>query len=370
MDIANMGASSVLSAGQGLANTGMNYWMAQKSREHSKIDQKEMGNFNYGLEMNKWRDTNYGPQMEEMRKAGLNPSMMYGGGGGSGQGATSQTIGGGQQMAGKVEGGGMDIGTMMAQQSMMELQKSQSEKLKAETNKLKGVDTDKTVQEVENLKISVDKMVEEMGLIGEEKKGQEWKNEILEIESRVAGATEGNVVRMVSWEVESLRRNVERMNKEIEGKGYENEVSKRTIEGNVEMVNLTIDNLSKDMLLKDSKIALNEAQAKEVVAKINEIVNSIRQRDEGLYLEGIRTATGIEKIRTDVMTQLKVAKWNNTAKIEAAGIGKEASVESSGIIKSGMINSSLVGSGGRIVGGVIDNVIRKIPMPRDIIGFK
>ena len=45
---------------------------------------KEMGKFNKELQMELWRDTNYHAQVEQMKKAGLNVGMMYGGGGSGG----------------------------------------------------------------------------------------------------------------------------------------------------------------------------------------------------------------------------------------------------------------------------------------------
>lgn len=358
MDIANMGASSVLSAGQGLANTGMNYWMAQKSREHSKMDQKEMGNFNYGLEMNKWRDTNYGPQMEEMRKAGLNPSMMMSGGGGGGQGATSQTAGGGQQMAGKVEGGGMDIGTMMAQQSMIELQKSQARKNNVESDNIEGVTRDNIVQDTESKRVGAEKMVSEMGLIGMKTKGEEIANEIAGTESTIKSATMESVISMASYEVESLKRRILKTNQEIEGGKLDNELKRKTMDGNIELLNETIRNIGVEMLLKDSKIGLNEESARKMVAQIEEIANSIRQKDEGLWNQAQGNDIKMHQIRQQVFAALEVADRNNKTKIEASKIGKDASIGSSTIIKEGMVKSSMIGAGSRIIGGVIDNSLK------------
>ncbi len=46
---------------------------------------REMGQFNYEMGMKGWRETNYGPQVEQMKKAGLNVGLMYKGAGAGGQ---------------------------------------------------------------------------------------------------------------------------------------------------------------------------------------------------------------------------------------------------------------------------------------------
>lgn len=113
---------------------------------------KELAEYNYGLEMRKWNDTNYKAQVEQMKKAGINPALIYGMGGGGG--ATAQT--GGAHMTGTQAGtaqqsrGGEGMGLMMAQIRNME---ANTAKTIAEAEKLKTVDTEKTKAETSVIKL-------------------------------------------------------------------------------------------------------------------------------------------------------------------------------------------------------------------------
>ena len=42
---------------------------------------KELMDLGHKQQMQMWEDTNYAAQREQLRKAGLNPAMIYGGGG-------------------------------------------------------------------------------------------------------------------------------------------------------------------------------------------------------------------------------------------------------------------------------------------------
>lgn len=99
-------------------------------------------------EMQMWHDTNYKAQVEEIEKAGLNPALLYGKGGGGGTtvGGSGMGISGGQaanaaatQQANTQSAGmAMQLGMQAAQ---LELIKAQTEKTKAEAAKTSGVDT-------------------------------------------------------------------------------------------------------------------------------------------------------------------------------------------------------------------------------------
>ena len=105
-----------------------------------------------------WEDTNYAAQREQLRKAGLNPAMIYGGGG---VGGTTGAGAVGSASAGTAEG---EVSRKMAdtqQQAMglqlrkekaeIEVMEAQAENLKAEAKKKGGVDTEKAEWEITNL---------------------------------------------------------------------------------------------------------------------------------------------------------------------------------------------------------------------------
>lgn len=95
------------------------------------------------LALQQWKDTNYSAQVAEMEKAGLNPGLMYGMGGGGG--TTANAGSGGGASGGSAPGQApMEIGSalnnalMMSQKALID---AQTNKTNAEAGKLSGVDT-------------------------------------------------------------------------------------------------------------------------------------------------------------------------------------------------------------------------------------
>ena len=94
-------------------------------------NQMELNQQGADLQYDMWKKTNYGPQMEQMRKAGLNPALMYGMKGGGGTTTGSQSGGsaqGGQAPMAKM----MDINQAQKLKAETDLINAQKDKLKAE----------------------------------------------------------------------------------------------------------------------------------------------------------------------------------------------------------------------------------------------
>ena len=110
---------------------------------------KEMTAYNKDVQMQLWRDTSYGAQKEQMEKAGINPGLMYGMGGGGGQTAniSSGNVGGGRAAGNTGEnvamaGMGLDLALKQAQIKLME---AQAKKTDVEADVTGGVGKDKIV---------------------------------------------------------------------------------------------------------------------------------------------------------------------------------------------------------------------------------
>lgn len=98
------------------------------------------------LAMKTWNETNYEAQMEHMKKAGLNPALMYGKGGGGGTTAAGSggSAAGGQAQQGQYiqQQNNMKMGIeLMEAQSRIKLQNSQSNKNDAESIKIEAEGT-------------------------------------------------------------------------------------------------------------------------------------------------------------------------------------------------------------------------------------
>ena len=110
--------------------------------------------FSHDLQYDMWQKTNYPAQMEQMKKAGLNPALMYGmsGGGGTTTGSATQSA---PQGGGAPAGGGeaMAMMQMGMQNQMLQAQKdlieAQTKKTNAEAENEAGANRANTVADTE-----------------------------------------------------------------------------------------------------------------------------------------------------------------------------------------------------------------------------
>src|SRR5690606_27641351 len=103
---------------------------------------RQMADYQQALEMKTWEQTNYAAQMEQLKKAGLNPALIYGMGGAGGQighGNTTMPSAGPAPDAGMATRNIMDAAAMRANIELMEAQKQKTE---AEAESIKGVETE------------------------------------------------------------------------------------------------------------------------------------------------------------------------------------------------------------------------------------
>lgn len=125
------------------------YRKQRKLMDKSVNQSKELSEFNRGQQMRLWEDTNYDAQMKQIAKAGLSEGLIYGQGGQGGTVAADNA----QASAPTAPMG------VTPETSAMGLQAAQTEALQAAANKsnaeaesIKGVGTEKTTAEIENIK--------------------------------------------------------------------------------------------------------------------------------------------------------------------------------------------------------------------------
>lgn len=115
----------------------------QKLQDMQIAGSKALTDYNYAKQLQMWKDTNYSAQMDELKKAGLNPALLYGMSGGGG--VTSGSGGGSVSGANAPVGGGeIGMGIQMAMQS--KLMKAQIDNINADTAKKQAETTNTGVQ--------------------------------------------------------------------------------------------------------------------------------------------------------------------------------------------------------------------------------
>lgn len=92
--------------------------------------QNQMTNYNMERQLELWDKTNYSAQKEQLKKAGLNPGLIYGMGGGGG---ATTSIATGNVSAGSAPAGGREIADMIGMGLQYKLLDAQRKNIEADT---------------------------------------------------------------------------------------------------------------------------------------------------------------------------------------------------------------------------------------------
>lgn len=187
--------------GQNLVNTGLGLVLekhndARQLRQQGKLQnlqiqgQEQLTDYNMGKQLDLWKQTSYPAQMEQLEKAGLNPGLLYGQGGGGGQTAS---IAQGSVSSGEAPKGGGEI-------MGMALMRAQIQNIQANTQK--------TVAEAQNVPktgANIDASTSSLLQGIENQKAQqaltEMQTSIASIEEEIKGKTQNVAIAMAQTEL-------------------------------------------------------------------------------------------------------------------------------------------------------------------------
>lgn len=161
MEPLTMGA---LAAGMGMVlqpfNDARQYRQQKRLQKLQIAGQKEMMDYAMAAQYDMWDKTNYHAQMAQLKKAGLNPALLYGmkGGGGITTGNPQGNVTGGQAAS----GGGKEMQELMGMGMNMELMKAQKQLIQAQAENVKADTAKKTGVETENLQTQTQLLAQEL----------------------------------------------------------------------------------------------------------------------------------------------------------------------------------------------------------------
>lgn len=209
IDFLQQGAQQAAGGIFGLAFGGASnkqQFKQQKKLTRLQLDaQQQMTDYNMMKQLEMWDKTNYKAQMQQLAKAGLNPGLIYGMGGGGGATAsiTGGNVGGGQ--AANHAGAMASMGATAAQMGLLRAQKenieADTENKKATTPKLEA-ETKSITQGIENQKAQEELLKIQGGIQG--------------VEEHIAKMTQNQVVARIGTELRTLTAQMhiwERQNK-------------------------------------------------------------------------------------------------------------------------------------------------------------
>lgn len=335
--------SGILGAAFGLATAGIND--RRQIRQQDKLNEQaydinnRMAEANYERQMRLWEDTNYQAQTEQMRKAGVNPGLLYGMSGGGG--STAAANAGTGVAAGQAPHGGGEIMGMMSQTLQMRMMEAQIKVMESQANKNNtdaaytgGAQTDLTRTSIEGIKQTIT--------------SQQVQNELTKVQTNIAKLEEqyksGTLENMIA-QVANQTSIVAHEMKSARAKGDIDAATEETV---IKAINQ--DYLNAIMQNKQMQQAITESAAR--VHKTNQEIETIikTRYQSGEYLMLAQGGQNIEqnRIKMDQMYR-QIA--------EETGMGED-------VIK--MIGGALMG------GGMynISKIKEEEPVRQVIEGFK
>lgn len=324
--VAGMGLSMLDEALFGNKRRKQQLEQQQKLTNMQVAGNKELMDLGHKQQMQMWEDTNYAAQREQLRKAGLNPAMIYGGGG---EGGTTGAGAVGSASAGTAEG---EVSRKMAdtqQQAMglqlrkekaeIEVMEAQAENLKAEAKKKGGVDTEKTEWEITNLQEANRKMSEEIEAVRQETKNKQvirasylLENSLKEMQNKIVAET-------MEQSIWSIRNNALKAGVELDNLLTDREIKNSTKEAIIETVKTNAKHAIAQMLLTEAKTELTEEQAWAVGETIIQTNRKLGIDEQNTHLKekfpsvgsvSGRILNGILELGNDIMRPID--KWLGT----------------------------------------------------------
>lgn len=205
---------------------------------------KQMALFNKDLQMQMWEETGPTGQMEQLKKAGLNPGLIYGMGGAGGQTANAaqgQGVAAGQAQGrtGNEEFQATSMGLELA--TRMGLLNAQKENIEADTELKKADAANKPIQG-ENIQADT--------------KNKELNAELQQIQNKIAGDTAENAIN-------TARIGMLKADQELKRSTRENAQGDATYQTTIDQIKA---NLSQTLLQNDHI----KAQISKITQEINE----------------------------------------------------------------------------------------------------
>lgn len=284
----------------------------KKAADEQYERQKEQTLMNQRIGMENWENTNAEAQRKQYEKAGLSVGMMYSGGSGHGMGTTAQGT------APKRDVSEIDLSQGMGMGLQATMQKAQIKNIEAntaktqvETEKIGGVDTEKTLAETGN--------------VIQKTKNEQVNEKILQYE-RELKSIESNKEAMNQWEsIDQMRTQTKKVNAELQSAVAKGEIDQQTADATITQIRT--NTIEQQLRIETQKAGLQTSQAgiQKITAEIEKIAADIRKGRNELQLERQKVINDI--IRTDFQTSdpSQIKQWTQII-MEAAQTGAQIGI--------------------------------------------
>lgn len=267
-------------------------------------NRKEMSEFEMEQQYEMWLRTNYAAQKEQMKKAGLNPALLYGMGGGAGGqlGAAGGNVSGASAASTTNEGMAM-MGMGMSAAQNAALNAAQIDLMKAQAEKLRGADTKKTEAETASLTqgITNAKTIDELNKV---------ELKMKDVDAREQQMTQGD-------RVDSINKNLKILIENLRKIELDNEWTQATLEDRINIITAQKIQNELEIGAKAAGIKLTEEQIKAVSTGVAQKWKELQQGDAKIAIDLFRaeldaTTPGIGEVLGRELNATIEAIWNAT----------------------------------------------------------
>lgn len=196
-----------------------------------------------------WLKTGIQGQMREAKAAGINPMALFGGSGGTAGGTTNGGSSGMPNVAGAADPNLGQSVTMGLQAANLQLIQAQTEKTKAEAEKIAGADTEETNAGAA-LKLS--------------------QKELNDVNTKIAGIEADIKGRSANQAVEIINKQMGILTEELKIKAAESKLAPQQATAQLELAQNNAKLLAIKTLSEDAGIAVSKAQAESIMAGIDQ----------------------------------------------------------------------------------------------------
>jgi hypothetical protein len=306
-----IGAASALQSG-----SNQSYNEEQAQLRQAQIN-KEQAKYSQGLAMEYWDYTNWENQVDHLKKAGLNPALMYAKGGAGGQTGGGQAQGVGlspsNQEAVKAQQIGMAL--QLAQlKSQIEVNESVAKKNTAEAEKTAGVDTEAAKM---GIKLSEAQVLSER----ERKNVLYWEAEVAQSESVLKEAlanTEQFNLQKVQWDIRMVEKGYEELSERVAMLKRENKIGDATAEMQIEQYKANLVDTWAGAMLKMAQTETQKEEVKAIAERLKQKDYELDQKDTEIIQRwvdlGIKGVSEVGELLTGIKKLSHLAKKLNIGK--------------------------------------------------------
>lgn len=306
-----IGAASALQSG-----SNQSYNEEQAQLRQAQIN-KEQAKYSQGLAMEYWDYTNWENQVDHLRKAGLNPALMYAKGGTGGQTGGGQAQGVGlspsNQEAVKAQQIGMAL-QLTQLKSQIEVNESIAKKNTAEAEKTAGVDTEAAKM---GIKLSEAQVLSER----ERKNVLYWEAEVAQSESVLKEAlanTEQFNLQKVQWDIRMVEKGYEELSERVAMLKRENKIGDATAEMQIEQYKANLVDTWAGAMLKMAQTETQKEEVKAIAERLKQKNYELDQKDTEIIQRwvdlGIKGVSEVGELLTGIKKLSHLAKKLNIGK--------------------------------------------------------